>query len=258
MQSQKILLILAISCLLTGCSFDQITLAAGQTARAVSARADTAAQPKQNPPTTPAPKTAVQTTEPAQQTTAAPQAAAKSEEWMLRLANRTHPVGEYVPAELVTLKNDKQVDARMYPYLQQMYDAMRKKGLQPITREGYRTYAQQQDIMDSRIQQHIDEGLTEEAAKELAEAYVAVPGTSEHQLGLAVDINSKNGDNSAVYAWLKQHAHEYGFIQRYPAGKEEITGFQAEDWHYRFVGLAAAEEMYASGLTLEEYLGETQ
>jgi len=189
-------------------------------------------------------------------TTAASAAAQKNtEDWMFRLANKTHPVGDYAPPEFVTLKNDVKVDARMYPALQQMYDDMRRAGLSPITREGYRTYAQQEEIMETRIQTYLDEGRSKKEAKELAEAYVAVPGTSEHQLGLAVDVNSTDGRNQEIYNWLKKHAHEYGFIQRYPAGKEAITGIQEEAWHYRYVGLPAAEEIYTRGITLEEYLG---
>lgn len=272
MRIKHILLIISVSCLMTGCTMEQIAVNPAQPAQALTAGANTPAPQKAAPAsqtaakmtagtqTTAAQTTATQTTAAqttAAQTSAAALAAESTEDWMLRLANRTHPVGDYVPEKLVTLKNGTQVDARMYPYLQQMYDAMRSKGLKPFTREGYRTYEAQQDIMESRIQQHRNEGLTAEAAKERAEAYVAVPGTSEHQLGLAVDINSENGDSQRVYEWLKKHAHEYGFIQRYPEGKEDITGIQAEAWHYRFVGLAAAEEMYASGQTLEEYLGET-
>lgn len=195
------------------------------------------------------------TTASAKTTTAAPVAPEKTEDWMLMLANKTHPVGKYVPPELVTLKNNVKVDARMYPALQKMYDDMRAVGLSPITREGYRTYAQQQEIMQNRIKQHKNEGKTDKQAKALAEAYVAVPGTSEHQLGLAVDINSTNGQNQSVYNWLAKNAYKYGFIQRYPAGKEKITGYQAEAWHYRYVGVTAAKEMFSSGKTLEEYLG---
>ena len=176
-------------------------------------------------------------------------------EWMLRLVNKTHPIGQYVPPELVTLRNNTQVDARMYPYLQEMYDDMRMDGLKPITREAYRTYAQQEDIMQTRISKHKSEGHSDAEAKRLAEMYVAVPGASEHQLGLAVDVNSEDGNNQPVYDWLQKNAYKYGFIQRYPADKSEITGYEAEAWHYRYVGTDAAKVIYETGITLEEYLG---
>jgi D-alanyl-D-alanine carboxypeptidase len=226
--------------------------AAAQTTAAVSVT-PAPAQKQESPASK---QTAVTAAKTAAATTAATAAKQENEDWMLRLANKTHPVGEYAPPELVTLKNGTQVDVRMYPALQKMYDDMRAQGLQPMTREAYRTYAAQQDIMESRIRQHRNEGKSPAEAKRLAEMYVALPGTSEHQLGLAVDINSEDGNNWNVYNWLAVHAHEYGFILRYPQGKEEITGFQYEAWHYRYVGKTAAEAMYKSGKTLEEYLGE--
>ena len=86
---------------------------------------------------------------------------------------------------------------------------------------------------------------------------MAVPGTSEHQLGLAVDINA-NPDNSTdeeVYAWLAENAWQFGFILRYPQDKTQITGIQYEPWHYRYVGREAAAHIHTSGQCLEEYLG---
>lgn len=190
------------------------------------------------------------------ETTAA--AAETESEWMLRLANKTHPVGEYAPPELTTLKNKVQVDARMYPALQKMYDDMRAAGLSPYTREGYRTYAAQVDIMKTRIQSYLSQGYSQTRAEALAKEYVAEPGTSEHQLGLAVDINSTDGNNWPVYNWLAVHAQEYGFILRYPEGGKDITGYAYEPWHYRYVGKQAALEIFQAKTTLEEYLGEAE
>ena len=86
---------------------------------------------------------------------------------------------------------------------------------------------------------------------------MALPGTSEHELGLAVDINADNVNSTGqeVYDWLLQNAWRYGFIQRYPADKTDITGISNEPWHYRYVGLEAAEEITQQGICLEEYLG---
>ena len=102
------------------------------------------------------------------------------------------------------------------------------------------------------------EGLSRKRARQAAETYVAPVDASEHQLGLAVDINADTARSSReqVYAWLAAHAHEYGFILRYPADKTEHTGFAYEPWHYRYVGRQAAAEMHAQSLCLEEYLAQ--
>lgn len=98
-------------------------------------------------------------------------------------------------------------------------------------------------------------------APEEAGKVVAVPGTSEHQLGLAVDIVDTNyqildeaQENTAVQKWLMEHSWEYGFILRYPSDKGHITGIIYEPWHYRYVGREAAREMYEQGLCMEEYV----
>lgn len=82
------------------------------------------------------------------------------------------------------------------------------------------------------------------------------PGTSEHEIGLAVDVNARGRDTDAnwrVYAWLAENAHRHGFILRYPDGATAVTGNRYEPWHYRYVGAEAADAMHASGRTLEEY-----
>ena len=138
-----------------------------------------------------------------------------------------------------------------------MFDAARAAGLQLFVREGYRTQEEQQQIMDERIRKYVKEGNTQAEAKKLAEEYVAVPGTSEHQLGLSVDINPEDSSQEAkdkVYSWLAANAYKYGFIKRYPSDKVDITGISNEPWHYRYVGKTAAAEMQEKGLCLEEYL----
>ena len=120
-----------------------------------------------------------------------------------------------------------------------------------------------QMLMDDKVNDLLAQGYTEADAKKESKNWVAVPGTSEHHLGLAVDINSDvdiNDPNASdqteiLYQWLKENAHRYGFILRYPPGKEDITGVNYEPWHYRYVGVENAEKIYESGLTLEEYLG---
>lgn len=176
--------------------------------------------------------------------------------WNLILVNKDNPVPEDYSVSLTDLSNGKQVDTRIYPALQKMFDDARESGIDLFVREGYRTREAQQSIMDSRIQQYMDQGNSAEEAEALAKQYVAVPGTSEHELGISVDINANSNVSSddAVYSWLNDNAYKYGFIKRYPEDKVDITGINNEPWHYRFVGQKAAAEMKEKGLCLEEYL----
>ena len=179
------------------------------------------------------------------------------EDWALILVNRDNPIPDNYEITFTELSNGQKVDARIYPDLQAMFDAARASGLQLFVREGYRTQEEQQQIMDDRIQKYVSEGNTQAEAKKLAKEYVAVPGTSEHQLGLSVDINPEDSSQEAkdkVYSWLAANAYKYGFIKRYPSDKVDITGISNEPWHYRYVGKTAAAEMQEKGLCLEEYL----
>ena len=141
------------------------------------------------------------------------------ESWKLTLVNRWNKLPEgSSDISLVSLSNGNAVDARIYSDLQAMFDAARAQGLSPMVREGYRTHADQQAMMDEYINRYLAEGCTDEEARQKAESYVAIPGTSEHELGLAVDINSTTDDAWPLYNWLAANAHEYGFILRYPDG----------------------------------------
>ena len=176
--------------------------------------------------------------------------------WNLILVNDDYCVPSDYEVELTELSNGEKVDSRIYPQLQQMFDDARAAGLELFVREGYRTTQDQKDIMDERIQQYRDEGYSRSEAKKLAEEYVAEPGPSEHELGIAVDINADTSkcSSDAVYTWVANNAYKYGFIKRYPEDKTEITGVNNEPWHYRYVGLDAAQEMQEKGLCLEEYI----
>lgn len=188
--------------------------------------------------------------------TAAPAAAS---EWYLILVNRDNPVPEDYQVELTNLRNDQAVDSRIYPDLQTMFDDMRSQNLSPMITSSYRSAEDQQKIMDDKIAEYKEQGYTDADATELAEEWVAKPGTSEHQLGIAIDISStdsSDGDmKTAVWNWLIDNSYRYGFIQRYPEDKTEITGIINEPWHYRYVGKEAAQEIHDQGITLEEYLG---
>ena len=178
-----------------------------------------------------------------------------SEEWNLIVVNRWNEIPEEYVVDLIELSNGQKVDSRIYPALQEMFDAARAEGIYPIVGEGYRTAEEQQKILDDKIQTYINQGYSPLRAERTAKEWVALPGTSEHQLGIAVDINADKSmcSNEEVYVWLAENAYKYGFILRYPPGKQEITGTSYEPWHYRYVGVEAAQDIYEQGICLEEY-----
>lgn len=135
----------------------------------------------------------------------------------------------------------------VYTQFQALSSAAAKEGLSIYLGSGYRSYSDQEIIYDNYVK---------EDGKEAADMYSARPGYSEHQTGLCIDCNTIDDSfgYTAEAAWLAQHAHEYGFIIRYPQGKEAYTGYQYEPWHIRYVGSKLAKKLYKSGQCLEEYL----
>lgn len=183
-----------------------------------------------------------------------------SEEWNLIVVNRWNEIPEGFTVSLTEVSNGQSVDSRIYPYLQEMFDAAREDGIYPIVREGYRTAEEQEEIFNEKVQAYINEGYSKARAEKTAKEWAAVPGTSEHQLGIAVDINADKtrSTNDEVYAWLAENAYRYGFILRYPQGKEDITGTNYEPWHYRYVGMENAQLMYNKQICLEEFMENTE
>lgn len=175
---------------------------------------------------------------------------------LLMLVNSTHSLPEGYHAELKTLDNGQQIAELIYPDLQQMFDDARSQGVYPIVASGYRTAEKQQSLMDEKVKSFEEQGYSESDARREALKWVNAVGYSEHQSGLAVDINA-DGVHSAgyqVYNWLADNAWQYGFILRYPEDKTDITGTGYEPWHYRYVGRDAAREIHTQGICLEEYL----
>ncbi len=193
---------------------------------------------------------------------AAADAASGEADGLLLLVNPWTPLPEdFVPGELVPVQNDQAVDARAYPDLQDMLGDMSQAGLSPLICSSYRSQERQQELYDNKVQRVMAEGVSLEAAQAEAARWVARPGTSEHQTGLAVDIVSLSNqmldetqESTPEFQWLAENAWKYGFILRYPNDKSEKTGIAYEPWHFRFVGKEAAEEMHDLGLCLEEYL----
>lgn len=175
--------------------------------------------------------------------------------WNLMLVNSRYRIPDDYSVELIRLSNGEQVDSRIYPDLQEMFDDARGAGYSLFVRAGYRSEEDQEDLMEDKIEAYRQEGYSQREAEHEAEKWVAKPGTSEHELGLAVDINAEGQtDGNRLYQWLAEHSWKYGFILRYPAEKEEITGIDYEPWHFRYVGKQAAKEMYEQDLCLEEYV----
>ena len=180
---------------------------------------------------------------------------------LLILVNPWNKLPEDYEADLIQLRNDQAVDVRCYPALQQMMDDCREEGLEPLICSSYRTVKRQEELYQKKVREFQAQGLALKAAEEEAAQVVALPGTSEHHLGLAVDIVDMNyqqldthQETTKVQKWLKENSWRYGFILRYPNGKSDITGIIYEPWHYRYVGKEAAAEIYEQGICLEEYL----
>lgn len=186
----------------------------------------------------------------------------KDTEWNLILVNSSHKLDEAYAESipLTQLKNGQSIDSRCYPELQQMMDDCRAQGYSPIICSSYRTHEKQQELFEQQVQVYRNDGMDRKAAEAKTAKSVAVPGTSEHELGLAVDITDvaeqrivSGMEEQPVQQWLMKNCWKYGFILRYPEDKAEITGIVYEPWHYRYVGKEAAKYIYQNGITLEEY-----
>ena len=166
------------------------------------------------------------------------------------LVNKWNPVPEGYEPELKTYKGWS-MDASCYDAMVEMLTDLADTGYYYKITSVYRSEKTQKAIWNKRYNGYISAGYSKEKALELVSASVAEPGTSEHHLGLAIDIT---GDNAKK--WLAENCWKYGFIVRYPEGKTEITGIIYEPWHYRYVGVELAMELKDSGLCLEEYMDQ--
>lgn len=185
----------------------------------------------------------------------------EAEDWQLLLVNPWNEMPEDYEVDLVSLSNGLKIDQKVYDALSNMLGDCKAAGLNPLVISAYRTQAKQTSLYNNRIARFQAQGYSKAEATKLAGRWVARPGTSEHQLGLAVDIVSasnqsltKAQEKTKVQKWLMEHCWEYGFILRYPNDKSEITGIGYEPWHYRYVGVDVAQDVRASGLCFEEYL----
>ena len=187
--------------------------------------------------------------------------AAPETDWKLLLVNPQTVLPEDFQVELAKLANGLQVDKRIYDDLDAMLTDCRKAGLRPIVCSAYRPEATQTRLYNNKIARLRAAGYSREAAPKEAARWVAPPGTSEHQTGLALDIVSasyqllnERQERTAEQQWLMEHCWEYGFILRYPQEKTAVTGIGYEPWHYRYVGRETAAVIREQDVCLEEYL----
>ena len=180
----------------------------------------------------------------------------KESKWNLILVNKEHPLPKDFQVELVTLENGEAVDKRIYSALMKLLVDAKEAGVFMYVSWGHRSYCVQELLVDVNIKNRIERGMTEEDATAHVKKLVAAPGESEHQLGLAVDFQADTSRSSSaeIYEWLAENAHKYGFILRYPQPKVEITGYNYEPWHFRYVGIDHATLIYENEICLEEYL----
>ena len=207
----------------------------------------------------------------------------KKDKYLL-LVNKENSIDEdYVPEELVDVNTDYtnagkaiKLEKTVAEAAISMIDAMKEAGIDNVSiTSGYREYSYQKTLFDRYIanEKAAHPDWSDEEIRNQVLTYSAAPGTSEHQSGLCVDLfttemeglwnyGSETPNNpydkgfaeTDAFAWLQEHAHEYGFILRFPENKTDITGYSYESWHYRYVGKKHAKKIHEKGITLEEYL----
>lgn len=191
------------------------------------------------------------------------QALPAEQDWRLTLINADHPLAEgYVPKLTEIDASGRRIDRRIAGELKRMLADMEQEGLSPLVCSAYRTWEKQTNLFNNQLNKQRAQGLSAAEAAGAASAIVAAPGTSEHQLGLAVDIVSleyqtldDGQERTLEFQWLQKHCWEYGFILRYPPKLSHRTGVIYEPWHYRYVGPEAAWAIMSQGICLEDYLG---
>lgn len=184
-----------------------------------------------------------------------------TDDWHLILVNKQNPIPDDYKIELVSINKSMQADARIVSDLEAMFSAAQRDDINLWICSAYRSFDRQTALFDKKIRKLTGSGMNYLDAYTVASKSVTVPGTSEHQLGLALDIvtggytnlDSGFGETKAGI-WLKDNAYKYGFILRYPKDKENVTGIIYEPWHYRYVGRKYSKQIYDLGITLEEFI----
>lgn len=191
------------------------------------------------------------------------------DDWRLILVNKQHPIPEDYDFTLATIKGSQKCDERIIDDLLAMMQAAKEAGFNLLIKSPYRSDARQEMLFDRKIKLFMGKGMSYMDAFKLGSQIVQVPDSSEHQIGLALDIVSDyydsltRGDSltqgfgdTEAGIWMEEHCAEFGFIVRYPKGKEYVTSVEYEPWHFRYVGVEAATIIMEKEITLEEFVEE--
>lgn len=183
------------------------------------------------------------------------------DDWHLILVNKQNPVPEDYEVNLAKINGSMYADERIIEDIYKMMDAASDDGVDLMICSAYRSYDRQRVLFNNKINKLMGQGMTYLESYKVGSMSVTVPGTSEHHLGLALDILTGSytemddgfGETEAG-KWLAANSADFGFILRYPKGKEDITGIIYEPWHFRYVGTEYAKDITERGVCLEEYL----
>ncbi len=179
-------------------------------------------------------------------------------DWNLTLVNTGYRIiDSYKPDLVYVCGSSEQLDKKIAEHYETMYDAAKKDGVTLTPCSGYRSYDLQKRNYNNKVAYYKDLGYTEEEALTKAATIIMPPGSSEHNLGYAMDIVCVDEwfEDTDEFNWLMENAQDYGFILRYPEDKQDITKVTYEPWHWRYVGVEHAKKIKESGQVLEEYLG---
>lgn len=181
--------------------------------------------------------------------------------WNLTVVNSGYRIpSDYKPDLVYVCGSSERLDRNVAVQYEKMHKAAAKEGVYLTPCSGYRSYDLQERNYNRKVQYYKNQGYTTAQAKVKAATIIMPPGSSEHNLGYAMDIVCVDEwfENTKEFKWLQKNAADYGFIMRYPKNKQNITKVTYEPWHWRYVGVEAAQAMKSSGLTLEEYMGVTK
>ncbi|MEW4354497.1 M15 family metallopeptidase [Streptococcus pneumoniae] len=174
------------------------------------------------------------------------------DDWNLILVNRSHPT-DVNPSKLAKLE-DIEVDSRIEQAIKDFLAAIRQIEPEETLISGYRSKEEQTELYHEAVELAEMDGLSHEEAEELVGHQIQIPGASEHQTGLALDISVPSGQSDELAEQISSLAPDFGFVLRYPKDKSDITGVDFENWHYRYVGKDSARYMADHNLVLEEYI----
>jgi D-alanyl-D-alanine carboxypeptidase len=178
--------------------------------------------------------------------------------WNLTLVNTGYRIiDSYKPDLVYVCGSSERLDKKIAEHYEAMYNAAKEDGVTLTPCSGYRSYDRQKNNYNNKVAYYEDLGYTKDEALEKAATIIMPPGSSEHNLGYAMDIVCVDEwfEDTDEFNWLMENAQDYGFILRYPKDKQDITKVTYEPWHWRYVGVEHAKKMKATGQVLEEYLG---